>query len=115
MPPENDVGDFISQLFVTCRHGSRHMTERILQDMVHFIGVKSWFWKRVIRKPTKQLINAGNFAVQRSSSRAFSQTPTDQTIEQTLNRGTKVKGGIIGFSTSQNTVQRWMLTAHERA
>ena len=30
-------------------------------------------------------------------------------------RGTKVKGGIIGFSTSQNTVQRWMLTAHEWA
>ena len=26
-----------------------------------------------------------------------------------------MKGGIIGFSTSQNTVQRWMLAAHERA
>ena len=51
-------------------------------------------------------VNAGNFVVQRSSSKAFSQTPTDQTIEQTLNRGTKVKGGIIVFSTSQNTVQR---------
>ena len=26
-----------------------------------------------------------------------------------------MKGGIIGFSKSQNTVQRWMPTAHERA
>ena len=25
-----------------------------------------------------------------------------------------MKGGIIGLSTSQNTVQRWMLAAHER-
>ena len=60
-------------------------------------------------------VNVGKFAVQRSSTRAFSQTPTDQTIEQTLNRGTKVKGGVIGFGTSQNTVQRWMFTAHEQA
>ena len=60
-------------------------------------------------------VNAGNFVVQRSSSKIFSETPTDQTIEQTLNRGTKVKGGITVFSTSQNTVQRWMFTAHDRA
>ena len=45
----------------------------------------------------------------------FSLTPTDKTIEQTLKRGTKVKGGIIGFSKSQITVQRLILTAHERA
>ena len=60
-------------------------------------------------------VNAENFAVKRSSSKSFSQTPTDQTIEQTLNRGTKVKRGIIGFSTSQNTVPRWMLTERTSA
>ena len=58
-------------------------------------------------------VKAGNFAIQQSSERAFSQSSIDQTIEQSLNRGTKVKGGIIGFSRNQNTVQRWMLTAHE--
>ena len=35
--------------------------------------------------------------------------------QESKKKGTKVKGGILGFSTSQNTVQRWMLIAHERA
>ena len=26
--------------FVTCCHGSRHMIERIMQDMAHFVEVK---------------------------------------------------------------------------
>ena len=39
----------------------------------------------------------------------------DHTIEQTLNKDTKTKGGIIGFSLNKGAVQRWILTAHERA
>ncbi|XP_066913065.1 uncharacterized protein [Clytia hemisphaerica] len=38
--------------------------------------------------------------------------PPDQVIEQTINKGQKGPGGIIGFSTSENTVQRWILTSH---
>ena len=41
--------------------------------------------------------------------------PVDQTIEQTLNRSTKTKGGIVGFSLRKSAVQRWLLTAHSRA
>ena len=33
----------------------------------------------------------------------------------TLNRNTKSRGGIIGFSLKQGPVQRWLMTAHERA
>ena len=40
----------------------------------------------------------GELSVQRSSVRGFSQTAVDQTIEQTVNKSTKTKGGIIGFS-----------------
>ena len=53
-----------------------------------------------------QLLEDGNFGVQRSTSYGFSQLPVDQTIEQTLNRSTKTKGGIIGFSLRKGAVQR---------
>ena len=59
------------------------------------------------------LVN-GDFGVQRATSHGFSQMPVDQTIEQTLNRSTKTKGGIVGFSLRKGAVQRWMITAHSR-
>ena len=61
------------------------------------------------------LLTDGDFGVQRLTSRGFSQLPVDQTIEPTLNRSTKTKGGIVGFSLQKGAVQRWMLTAHLRA
>ena len=36
----------------------------------------------------------------------------DQTIEQTMNRDSKTKGGII---LNRGAVQRWILTVHDRA
>ena len=62
-----------------------------------------------------QKLSEGEFAVQMSNTNGFGQIPVDQTIEETINRDSKVKGGIIGFSQKKNTVQRWILTAHERA
>lgn len=44
------------------------------------------------------LLENGDFGVQRTTSHGFSQMPVDQTIEQTLNRSTKTKGSIVGFS-----------------
>ena len=60
-------------------------------------------------------LHSGEFAVQRSQDVPFSQVAVDHTIEQTLNKDTKTKGGIIGFSLNKGAVQRWILTAHERA
>ena len=57
---------------------------------------------------------AGEFSVQRGEN-SFSQIPVDQTIEQTINRDSKTQGGIIGFSQKAGAVQRWILTAHQRA
>jgi hypothetical protein len=62
-----------------------------------------------------EAFKAGDFVAQRSTGNAFSQVPIDQTIEQTINRDTKSKGGIIGFSVNKGAVQRWLLTSHERA
>ena len=38
--------------------------------------------------------------------------PSDQAIEQTINRDKKCHGGIKGYSTSPGTIQRWVLTSH---
>lgn len=60
-------------------------------------------------------LSEGEFAVQMGNTNGVGQTPVDQTIEETINRDSKVKGGIIGFNKKKNTVQRWILTPHERA
>jgi len=61
------------------------------------------------------MLTNGDFGEQRTSSHGFSQVSVDQTIEQTINRSTKTKGGIVGFSLNKNAVHRWLLTAHSRA
>jgi len=53
----------------------------------------------------------GHFSVKRSFGR-FNRLPSDQIIEQTMNKEQKGKGGIIGSSTSESTVQCWILTSH---
>ena len=53
----------------------------------------------------------GNFSVRRVPGK-FNRFPSDQVIEQTVNRDQKGPGGIIGFSTTEGTVQRWILTSH---
>ena len=58
----------------------------------------------------KEFIN-GNFSVQRTKGK-FNMLPPDQVIEQTINKEQKGPGGIIGFSTSPGTVQRWVLSSH---
>ena len=58
---------------------------------------------------------AGEFAVQRQSKYGFSQIPCDQTIESTLNRDTKTKGGLTGFTLKKGAVQRWIIAQPERA
>lgn len=40
---------------------------------------------------------------------------TAHVLEQTLNRNTKTKCRIVGFSLKKGVVQRWLLTAHARA
>ncbi|XP_028410493.1 uncharacterized protein LOC114533190 [Dendronephthya gigantea] len=58
---------------------------------------------------------SSNFAVQRQSNYGFSAVACDQTIEQTANRDSKTKGGLIGFSMNRAAVHRWLLSQSERA
>ena len=53
----------------------------------------------------------GNFAVKRTSG-SFNMLPSDQVIEQTINKGQKGPRGIIGYTTSTGSVQRWVFSSH---
>jgi hypothetical protein len=39
----------------------------------------------------------------------------DMTIEQTINKSTKMSGGIIGYSRKISAYYRWCVTRHKRA
>ncbi|KAG8187105.1 hypothetical protein JTE90_004851 [Oedothorax gibbosus] len=56
---------------------------------------------------------SGDFVTIRQN--IFSGTAMDQTIEQTANRDSKTKGGLIGFTRNSGAVHRWMLSHHLRA
>ena len=58
---------------------------------------------------------SSSFAFQRQSKHGFSAVPCDQTIEQTINRDSKTKGGLIGFSLNRAAVHRWLLSQSERS
>ena len=60
-------------------------------------------------------LQQGQFAVQRAPGHAFAQVPVDQAIEQSLNRDSTTRGGIIGFSLKPGAVHRWIITTHERS
>ena len=61
-----------------------------------------------------QELKGGKFGVQRNP-KVQHEIPMDMTIEQTINRGTKTHGGIIGFSWTSRAVQKWIATAHQQA
>ena len=89
-------------------------------DRTNYCRYLSAYWCEMVILPSTHpdaysQMERGEFAVQRSRQSPFAQVPVDQALEQTINRDTKVNGGIIGFSLHPGAVQRWMLTAHLRA
>ncbi|KAK3746863.1 hypothetical protein QZH41_000037 [Actinostola sp. cb2023] len=58
---------------------------------------------------------SGNHTVSRSSSQPFNQVWTDMALAQSINRDSKTKGGIIGITKRPGALEKWFLTAHERA
>ena len=45
----------------------------------------------------------------------FNTVSTDMALEQTLNRESKIKGGIIGVAQDDVTVGKWTLASHLRS
>lgn len=56
----------------------------------------------------------GSHAVSRSCH-PFSQVWTDMALEQSVNLDSKTKGGIVGITQKPGALERWFVTAHERA
>lgn len=56
-----------------------------------------------------------NWTVRRQNNYPFADVACDQTIEQTFNRSSKMKGGIVGFTRQPGSVLRWILAQPERA
>lgn len=61
-----------------------------------------------------ELLRNNGFSVSRSAI-PCTRNPVDITIEQTINRHAKCKGGIIGFSKNYSAYYRWCMTRHQRA
>ena len=49
------------------------------------------------------------------SNYGFSSVTCDQTIEQTLNRDSKVKGGLVSITLNHEAMHRWILGQAELA
>ena len=57
---------------------------------------------------------AGNHLIKRAAG-SFNQVWTDLALEQSINRDSKTKGGLIGSTRSDLTMNKWLLTSHFRA
>ena len=58
----------------------------------------------------------GHHTVSRAKSKSkFNTVSTDMALEQSMNKDTKTKGGITGFSQNYSSVEKWTLTSHLRA
>ena len=62
----------------------------------------------------ENLRKKGYWTAQRTTG-PYSALACDQTIEQTLNKQSKTKGGIVGFTLSPSAVDRWTLSRPARA
>ena len=48
----------------------------------------------------------------RSATWVFNCVPTDQALEQPINREAKSQGGVIGFTLRIGVLLRWLMTRH---
>ncbi|GFR81328.1 hypothetical protein ElyMa_005922200 [Elysia marginata] len=61
----------------------------------------------------EEMLMDNGFSVPRSNTPA-GRIAVDMTIEQTINKHAKTKGGIVGFSRSLPSYYRWSVTRHSR-
>ena len=55
------------------------------------------------------------WTVQRQQNHGFSSIDCDQIIEQTCNRDSKTKGGIVGLTQNRGAINRWILAQADRS
>ncbi|KAL2104338.1 hypothetical protein ACEWY4_001206 [Coilia grayii] len=89
-------------------------------DRINYARYLSAYWMEMVsledtHPDANNQLQSGDFVAQRQQSYGFAYTACDQVIEQTVNRDSKTKGGLTGFSLHKGAVHRWTLTHNERA
>lgn len=89
-------------------------------DHVNYARYLPAYWLEMLQLPQThpqchdQFLVPGQWTVQRSSH-PFTSIACDQAIEQTVNKDSKTKGGMVGLTLNRNASQRWILSHHERS
>ena len=89
-------------------------------DRTNYARYLPVYWMEMSQLPTThpyiyEELMKGHFGIQRQNSHGFAQVACDMSIEQTVNRDTKTRGGVNGFSNNQGATNRWVRSHHERA
>ena len=116
--------DFVKSICLPDCNLHLQSTERMLiwihaYDRINYAKHFSYYWCSQQKIQNKfpaiyQQFQRGNFSTLRTKGKC-NMLPPDQVIEQTINKDKKEPGGIIGISTSQGTMQRWVLSSHNTA
>ncbi|XP_028417357.1 uncharacterized protein LOC114541751 [Dendronephthya gigantea] len=88
-------------------------------DRVNYSRYAPCYWMEMMRlEQTNPYVAhniSNNWTVQRQDRYSFSGVACDQTIEQTLNRDSKLKGGLVGITLNKGAVHRWLMGQAERS
>ena len=90
-------------------------------DRVNYARYLPAYWLEMVSLPFthpechREVTARGVWTVQRQSDHGFGSIACDQAIEQTCNRDSKTKSGLIGITRNRGAVYRWILSQHERA
>lgn len=96
------VKDVIPYFFITGRVNYARYTPVYLAEMLAL--------EESAPEMFGHLMNGG-FVVRRSD-KVFNCVPTDQALEQSINREAKSRGGVIGFTLRKGALLRWLLTRY---
>jgi len=109
---ENDINQYIASL--------RQMASLLFSsDRVNYAKYLPLYYVQLTTLETShpgatEFLKNDGFTVSRSAVPSC-RNAVDITIEQTINRSAKTRGGIVGFSRNTSAYYRWCLTRHCRA
>ncbi|XP_028415026.1 uncharacterized protein LOC114538109 [Dendronephthya gigantea] len=88
-------------------------------DRINYARYMSTYWLEMIclddTHPGASAELSSKWTVQRQQNYGFSAIACDQAIEQTCNRDSKTKGGIVGLTQNRAAINRWILAQADRS
>ena len=84
-----------------------------IAEIMHSIYLFIWYTSFSIDLGAAENLKK-HWTVQRQGRYGFSAIACDQAIEQTANKDSKTKAGLVGFTLNRRAVNRWILSQSER-